>query len=62
MFKGFLQYVLDTIKNINNTYIKSYLNNFGSLFGIMTNDDNLVSSGIIMIIISLGLFFINITS
>jgi len=62
LIKGFIQYILDTVKSINNIYIKSYINNFGYMFGIMTNDDNLVSSGIIMIIISLGLFFINITS
>lgn len=55
---GYLKYIFVNIFNIFNKIIKNYVNN--DIF--KNNDSSLIGSGILFIIISLGLYFIDISS
>jgi hypothetical protein len=56
-YDNIISYSLDTISNL-----LVYLKNYHEIFDIITKEDNMIPAGVLMIIISMALYFIDITS
>jgi hypothetical protein len=57
-----LEVITDFITNFDTSRITYYLQNYKDLVNILTREENLIPAGVLMMIISMSLYFIDITS
>ena len=58
----FLQYVMDTTNDTIGTYYNSYDSRFKTLFGNFKIEDNLIPGGFLLFVLSMLIYFMDITS
>jgi hypothetical protein len=57
-----LEVVSDFITNFDTSRITYYMQNYKDIVNILTREENLIPAGVLMVIISMALYFIDITS
>jgi hypothetical protein len=57
-----LEVVSNFITNFDTSKITYYLQNYNDIINILTREENLIPAGVLMVIISMSLYFIDITS
>ena len=58
----FVDYTLKTIQSFMDNYGTVYLGKFKNIANVITKEENMVPAGVLLIIISMGLYFIDISS
>ena len=59
---SFLDYTFKTTKDLMDTYGITYFSKFKNVIDVITKEENMIPAGVLLIIISMGLYFIDITS